>query len=109
MFKRLIELWRQRNTPRAHLAEQHQLLVKSARRCAYDLKHAADDVRDFTAREIFEDRAHMWLQIFSPDGVKDYRHSLHRKISEQRSEIERLKKLCEENGIDYTDPDGVPF
>lgn len=86
-------------TPQEAQNELVQLLVKGARRCAYDLRHAADDARDNS--ELWRQRAEMWIGIFDPgDGLKDYRHRLHQVISDQESTIEGLRNLCRINAIE---------
>jgi hypothetical protein len=87
--------------------EQYTLVLKGARRCAYDLKHAsaarADD------GPMFYERANMWLEVFSPTGGKDYRHELHSEIDSLDREIERLKQVLIKNNVDHVDPDSIPF
>ena len=95
-------------TPQEAQQELVQLLVKGARRCAYDLRHAADDARD--NGQLWRQRAEMWIGIFDPgDGLKDYRHRLHRTIADQESTIEGLRELCRANGIAMGRFDEAPF
>ena len=87
-----------------------ELIVKAGRRCAHDLTHAVDSIPDPVLRTAMRNRAEMWHAIFYPDnGPKDYRSQLHRDISRLEGQVARLKRLCEEHGIDHTDPDGLPF
>lgn len=87
-----------------------ELIVKAGRRCAYDLAHAADQLPDKRSRELYEQRARMWQDIFNPaHGPKDYRHDLHREIAKLESEVYRLKSLCTEHGIKGEDPNEIPF
>jgi len=102
--------WKHRNDTRAEFIEQYTLILKAARRCGYDLRHAADDLcrnggDDYT---FYDERADGWLDIFSPTGAKDYRHKLHLEIWNLESKVDKLKKLCEENGIEH-DADEIPF
>lgn len=96
--------------PRDIAREIHALTVLAARRCAYDLKHAAQDLGG-PAGDLYLERAGMWLDIFNPtDGPKQYRHSLHNEIFHLECQVDRLKKLLEDNGIeDPDDPDKIPF
>jgi hypothetical protein len=85
-------------------AELYQLLIKAARRCAYDLRHCAAFVppESIFDSSFFEERANHWLEIFEPDGVKDYRHRLHREISTLELHNEGYKRLLKEHGIEDT-------
>jgi len=109
-----IVCWKHRNDTRFEMFEQYTLVLKAARRCAYDLNHAAGRMFwDKTEPEdkeykFYADRADGWLEIFSPTGGKDYRHKLHLEIFELEHKVEKLKNLCEENGIEY-DADEIPF
>ena len=73
------------------LLEQYTLVLKAARRCAYDLGHAASECKDRDMGKLYHARHNMWLEIFSPTGGKDYRHDLHRQIAQLEREIEDLK------------------
>lgn len=93
--------------PQEFFAQHLELLTKSARRCAYDLRHAADDVeRYMPASERYVDwgvRANMWLDIFSPDGLKNYRTELHQEIMSLNVKIGALARRLKENDIEYRD------
>jgi len=92
------------------MAEEYALLTKMARRCAYDLGHAVDDMRPGHMQEILKDAPAMWLNIFSPDGVKDYRHDLYRSIDKLNSRIKHLREFCKANGLDPEEVDEtMPF
>lgn len=90
--------------PEEHLAEHYLILLKSARRCAYDLRHAADmlpsEGPDANFSQIFRDRAHQWIGIFAPDGIKNYKLELHQEMFRIECEVRRLIKLCKDNGVD---------
>jgi hypothetical protein len=97
-------------TADAHIAELHDVLLRSARRCAYDLRHAADDIADGARRQAYRERAEMWVGIFaSGNALKDYRLELHREVLKRDVEIARLRRLCEANGIDPACPNELPF
>lgn len=112
-----IVCWKHRSDTHEQLFEQYTLVLKAARRCAYDMDHAATTIwrlgRDKGDTrgdcEFYSERSREWLKIFSPTGGKDYRHRLHDDIRHLEYEIERLKKVCEENGVDHVDPDAIPF
>lgn len=100
-------------TPYWQLVQQHDLLLKSARRCAYDMRHASDFIPVSAGNELFgakfyRERANMWLGIFTPDGIKNYQHELFNRISELERELERTRALLAKNGIEDTSRD-IPF
>lgn len=109
--------WKHRNDTRFELFELYTLILKAARRSAYDLNHASSDISMSSYKseeersesvEFYWERAHHWLEIFSPTGAKDYRHKLHMEIWNLENKIEKLQKLCDENGIKH-DGDEIPF
>jgi hypothetical protein len=104
-IRKRIASWLDPMPERLH-AEQVELLVKAARRCAHDLAHAGSDVYytpyDKKARAKFwAERAQMWLDMFYPgnDG-KNYRHKLYSDIENLEQQVEELKRVCLEHGID---------
>ena len=118
----LIASWKHRDTPFAHLVQEAELLQMAGRRCAYDLKHASDQMWYLGNRnpdktewrngqhEFFSERADMWLNIFEiNEGGKKYRHRLHDDIRNLSNKVEKLKSLLKENGIVYNDPDDKIF
>lgn len=91
------------------LVDHHTLLLLSARRCAYDLKHAAGEIDPLSPfAEEFESRANNWLSIFAPDGIKNYRSELHRTIGELDLRNEQLERVLKENNIPLP-YDDIPF
>ena len=81
-----------KRTPHDELAQQYALMILSARRCAYDLAHAVDEMPADIADRFFRDRSEHWLQLFSPDGVKNYRHEMHRRIAELEARCASLER-----------------
>jgi hypothetical protein len=90
--------------------EALELTVRSARRCAYDLKHCADSygLIMFNAGypndemvKLFRERADYFVKFFQHgNSMKDYRHNLHRTIEELESRVETLRGLLAEHKID---------
>ncbi len=79
--------------------ELFELQTKAGRRCAYDLVHAADGIRDPEQRELFRNRAKLWLTIFNPsDGIKDYRNRLHRDIFDLEIKMGKMNDRIVELG-----------
>jgi hypothetical protein len=102
-FRKLLE-------PQDVQSELLELTIKAARRCTHDFAHAVDDIWDAERQKQWRARAQMWGGIFYPAaGYKDYRHRLHRDIGALEIEIDRLKAVCREHGINPDDPDGTPF
>lgn len=82
--------------------ELFELLVKAARRCNYDLNHAADNITDETLREMFRKRFAMWKAIFEPaNGIKDYRSKLYMQKAMLEVKLERAIELLDKNKIDH--------
>lgn len=110
LFKLFLK-WK--DTPYSEMVQINELTIMAARRCAYDLAHASQDINSFSYiynEKIFidyEERARHWQHIFSPTGGKEYRHRLHVKISELEFEVEKLKNLLKENDIPFEED--IPF
>lgn len=100
MIRKIKSWWRWRNTPHAHLIEVHDLTVLAARRCAYDLKHAAAEIGESRYGTDYHGRAYLWLDIFSPaDGGKQYRHRLHHEIYELEAQVRNYREFLKERDI----------
>jgi hypothetical protein len=81
--------------------ETLELTIRSARRCAYDLNHAAGDVRDASMRKIYQERADFFVKLFqSGNAMKDYRHRLYDQISDLEFKLKQLRDLLAEHKID---------
>ena len=66
------------------LSEDYEALIRNARRCAYDLKHATDRIPDddFLVDKL-QNRARMWVTLFAKGNPgKDYRHRLLARIED---------------------------
>lgn len=92
------------STEYEELKELLELITKAGRRCAYDLLHASADQRTPEKSQYYYDRGHYWGTIFNPaDGGTDYRHDLHRHISdldyELKSRTLKYKALLAKHGI----------
>lgn len=110
MFRRLYLRWVYRNQTRQALAESHLILLKSARRCAYDLQHAVDNIPpDSYYSRLFRARSQFWLEIFSPAGIKDYRLEMIETISRLERENEKLRALMRKHLLDPKTLDDQPF
>jgi hypothetical protein len=89
--------------------EMLELSIKSGRRLMHDFKHMLSEVPDGSIlKKDFEVRGKVWEDIFYPDhGMKNYRSELHQTIINLDFELERVKRLLKEKGIDPT-PD-LPY
>jgi hypothetical protein len=116
LIKRLLRRWCDVPSPEDGLAETLAITLRCARRCAYDLSHAADMIpsapgdwrSDFAER--FARKAAHWQSLFSSGTtVKDYRLELHRELDDRDRTIARLRAaLLDATGSDRT-KDEVPF
>lgn len=124
MFKliqdiKLFLAWR--NTPAHQFAEIHELCMLAARRCAHDLNHAAGEIffasgsKEESSR-YFHEKSRMWQDIFYPiENQKNYRHELHKQLSNREYQIENLCRILKENNVPEADWDkyslngGIPF
>ncbi len=85
----------------------YEILLKSARRCAYDLNHAVDMIDESEMKQILLERAKYWKDLFTAGtNMKDYRISyvndifeLEQNVERAEKELVRLIKLLEERGI----------
>lgn len=100
-------------TPEAAQHELMEVLVKAGRRCAYDLRHAADYISDNKElRDMMYHRASHWIGVFNPgNDQKNYRQELHSIIENRERIIEKLKERCKEHGLDVSDltDSDIPF
>jgi len=100
----IFTIFRRAYEPQEAMREQLELTCKAARRCAHDLAHAADMVREEAWAAEFRTRASNWLTVFYPaNGPKDYRAQLHRDIARLELRIGDLETLCRAHGIDCSE------
>lgn len=81
------------------LSEAYSMMMKFARRCAYDLRHASSHVPRGEFRELFEKRSEEWISLFDPDRMKQYRVEILQQLEEAESENLRLRTQLKEAGI----------
>lgn len=83
-----------------------------ARRCAYDLRHAASSI-DYTnpigrsEYDLYHERAQMWLKLFAPNGEKKYRSQQFYEMSKLEERVAELERIVDDAGI--PDPNRMPF
>jgi hypothetical protein len=100
----------------AHIAEEHDLLIRCARRCAYDLDHAIGLIRldknDYMrpiVQRLEQNQKH-WIGLFKGgNSMKAYRHELQNEIYQQDLIINRLYKLLDDAGIIDPSDQRLPF
>lgn len=97
MISRFIRRIRGAPSPEDGLAETLKITIFCARRCAYDLAHAADFIpengwqREWGER--YARRATEWQQLFSSGtSMKEYRLKLYDEIDSQARTIEKLRE-----------------
>lgn len=77
-----------------------EVLIKSARRCAYDLGHAIDQIPAYDALKVMlHGKSDIWLEIFNPDGLKNYHSKLSNKITQQAMRNEKLVRILNAAGL----------
>jgi hypothetical protein len=88
--------------------ETLELTIRSARRCAYDLRHCADSLSlnrprsasDSEMAKLFSDRADFFVKLFqSGNAMKDYRHSLYEQISGLEFNLAQLRGILAKHKI----------
>ncbi len=106
-LRRLID----RPSPADGLQESHEILIRCARRCAYDLQHAVSFIpaKHTRVAERLQVKADWWIDLFSSgNSVKDYRLQLHRELDERDVTIAALRAALQKHGVeDPTQP--IPF
>lgn len=76
-----------------------ELVVRSGRRCAYDLRHAIEclGMCDKESASLFDGRAEHWLTVFDPArGPKDYRTQLHLEIARLEGQLREAEAFIGE-------------
>lgn len=99
IFK-LIALWRD---PRLEYAADYEVLVRMARRCAYDFAHAASFLPATTfymGRDQWEQRANSWVRLFAKGNPgKDYRVKRDMELQQAESIAREAIALLRANDI----------
>lgn len=114
MIRRLLRRWLGEPTPEDGLAETLAITIRCARRCAYDLSHAADLIdhrgpwAEFGKR--FEQKAAHWQSLFSSGTrMKDYRLELHHELEKAERTIEALRARLRDAGLSDVLDNETPF
>lgn len=100
----------------AHIAETHDIMIRCARRCAYDLGHAIDmidlkpgDYRADLVKHLRSTQEH-WIGLFrSGNHMKDYRLYLHHELDKRARTIERLYGLLDQHKIEDPQDERIGF
>lgn len=79
----------------------YEILIKTSRRCAYDLAHAADMIKDeYWSRELRENAEH-YIELFQAgNSMKDYRLSYVQHITRLKTRVASLENKLKEHNID---------
>lgn len=100
-LKALIQLWRD---PRLEYAADYEVLVRLARRCAYDFGHAASFIPEttyFMSRDEWEGVAGHWVRLFAKGNPgKDYRMKRNMELDAWRAAAEEAVEVLRANNID---------
>lgn len=82
----------------------YDVLIKSARRCAYDLSHAASDCHEPVLRDLYFKRANLWQEMFSSaEEQKKYVSELLIENQLLKHDLKVLGDRCKEAGLEYHD------
>lgn len=105
---KLFKRFKHRHNSKDDLIDLNEMLLKFGRRVTHDLQHAIVHMdNDSSLKPLFYERVEHWKSIFYFDkGPKDYHSEIHKVINGLEMENDRLKRLCEKNGIN---PDPTPF
>lgn len=93
----MLRYWWPENDPKDSILQDYETLIRSARRCAYDLDHVVTalemvDPDHFFIKECdFSARARTWVHLFAKGNPgKDYRMNMHREVDRLEQEIQEL-------------------
>lgn len=121
LLERLRLRWHTRHDPKASILADYEVLVRLARRCAYDFSHASDYVKlpDFLKDAGFDypARARMWIGLFAKGNPgKDYRNRITTQAESATDAVRQLMKVMDEAGHGELVPahirrefDDIPF
>lgn len=98
---KLIALWRD---PRLEYAADYEVLIRLARRCAYDFAHASSFIPEktyFMSRSEWEDAAGHWVTLFAKGNPgKDYRMKRDAEKDAWRAAAEDAAETLRAHGIE---------
>lgn len=91
--------------------ETLEITIRTARRCAYDLKHCSDALvcserhgrhhRDDETAQMFRERADFYVRLFqNGNSMKDYRLKLHGDLDDANDTITKLRAILAEHKLD---------
>ena len=109
MIQRLKALYRLWRSPELDYMADYEMLIRLARRCAYDFSHAADDLGliisfSGTDKKPFTDwykTAQYWIKLFSKGNPgKDYRNRLTNRNSELEYALAECMQILKDNNIE---------
>lgn len=87
------------------LLDDYELLVRCARRCAYDLNHCVgmiDRERYSALKPLLESKADHWVDLFAKGNPgKDYRHDLLRRLHDAQDALEKIDNYFRSQGNGY--------
>lgn len=80
--------WFRNLTDTRRMAQVNRLIVKSSRRCARDLRHAASEISNQKIAKIYYDRFAVWSDVFW-DHVQ-YRDNIYNTVDRLESDNAKL-------------------
>lgn len=100
-LKALRQMWR---SPRLEHAADYEVLVRMARRCAYDFRHATGFIPEKTyylSRDEWGEMAEAWVRLFARGNpAKDYRIKAAEELDEARKIAREATDLLHANGVE---------
>lgn len=107
VWQRLKRWWLLRKlggpTAQDQILQDYEVLVRLARRCAYDFSHACDYVRlpSYLSDLNYQERARMWIALFAKGNPgKDYRIRQSQQLEEAERAVQELVRLCQVHDIE---------
>lgn len=100
---KLRALWHFWRDPRWEYAADYEVLVRLARRCAYDFGHASSFIPEkswYMTKAQWEERANFWVRLFAKGNPgKDYRMRSDMDCEEWKAAAEEWKAAAEEAAL----------
>jgi hypothetical protein len=100
-------------TPEYLFHKDYEALIRSARRCAYDLRHTVQQLPSDDSFVTFfgmRERAQHWVDLFAKGNPgKDYRTEQSREIDSLNMQLDRIYAWAEKEGLSPPIDERIPF
>lgn len=88
-----LKRWFRNLTDTRRQAQINRLMVRAARRCTRDLKHAVGEIENPERARRYRTKVEMWIETFW--DCSQYRDQLHQELDQLESERDKLKARAE--------------